>query len=207
MGRRSVGSTFRPEPQVPTPDDALPPDQGPTGPVPEENQPGHHPPVDQDKPTGPPPVASDSRPRTTHFPFAFELAMRAPALVLCVRPDTTDVAVGGNDLTIRFGRWTLETPLTNVAGASVTGPYSWLKVAGPPRLSLADGGITFATTTRAGVCIRFHEPVRAALPIGLLRHPAATVTVAETDRLVEALQAAIGRTANGVDGRTRGSSP
>ncbi len=32
-------------------------DEGPQGPVPEDNQPGHHPEVEQDKPTGPPPVA------------------------------------------------------------------------------------------------------------------------------------------------------
>ena len=33
------------------------PDEGPQGPIPEDNQLGHHPVVEQDKPAGPPPVA------------------------------------------------------------------------------------------------------------------------------------------------------
>jgi len=81
--------------------------------------------------------------------------------------------------------------------------YWWVKVAGPPRLSLADRGITFATTTRAGACIRFREPVPAALPTALLRHPAATVTVAEPERFAAELRAAIAETA--MAGRARGA--
>jgi hypothetical protein len=81
----------------------------------------------------------------------------------------------------------LRTPIANVAGTEVTGPYRWWKVAGPAHLSLADGGVTFATTTRAGLCIRFHEPVPAAVPKELLRHSSATVTVADPAALAAAL--------------------
>ncbi len=172
--------SLNPDPEVP-----------PT--VPEANQPGHRPDVDQDKPTGPPPRPTASIPRTTHFEFEFEPSMRLPALAVGVVPSRAEVEVGERDLTVRFGMWSLTTPLTNVADATVTGPYAWYKVAGPPHLSFADGGITFATSTQGGVCIRFHEPVPAALPIGLLRHPSATVTVADPEALADELDAAVRR--------------
>ena len=54
-----------------------------------------------------------------------------------------------------------------------------IKVLGPPHLSFTDRGVTFATNRDLGLCIRFHEPVPAIAPFGLLRHPGATVTVAD----------------------------
>jgi hypothetical protein len=68
--------------------------------------------------------------------------------------------------------------LSNVQSITPSGPYAWWKVAGPPHLSTADRGITFATTTRQGLCVMFHEPVTALLPVPVLRHPAATITLA-----------------------------
>jgi hypothetical protein len=79
------------------------------------------------------------------------------------------------------------TPLANVEDAEVTGPYLPFKVIGP-HISLADRGVTFGTTWRRGVCVRFREPVPAALPGGLLPHPGATVTVADADRLAAVLR-------------------
>ncbi len=55
------------------------------------------------------------------------------------------------------------------------------------RLSMVDRGITFGTNGDRGVCIRFHRPVPAADPFGLLRHPATTVTVADPEGLVAAV--------------------
>jgi hypothetical protein len=81
----------------------------------------------------------------------------------------------------------LVTPLSNVEDAEVTGPYLPFKVIGP-HISLADRGATFGTTWRRGVCVRFRRPVPAALPGGLLTHPAVTVTVADADRLAAVLQ-------------------
>ena len=43
--------------------------------------------------------------------------------------------------------------------------------------SLADRGVTFATNSRRGLCVSFVEPVHGIEPTGVLRHPAATVTV------------------------------
>jgi hypothetical protein len=119
--------------------------------------------------------------------------MRLPAAMFGILPATTGVDIRSTDLRIRFGPWSLTTPLTNVLEADVTGPYSWIKVAGPPHLSRADTGVTFATSTREGVCIRFVDPVPAALPFGLMRHEGVTVTVAGPERFVRELTAAVER--------------
>ncbi|MEU4250450.1 hypothetical protein AB0F15_23880 [Amycolatopsis sp. NPDC026612] len=89
-------------------------------------------------------------------------------------------------LRVRFGPWVVETPLHNLAGGEATGPYRALRVFGV-RVSLADGGLTFGTTTRGGVCLRFREPVRGLDPWGLVRHPGLTVTVAEPELVTEAV--------------------
>lgn len=123
------------------------------------------------------------------FDFAFDdPTVRPASLLFGVTRRTADVEVDDLHLVVRFGAWRLLTPIGNVVGADITGPYSWWKIAGPPHLSLADGGITFATSRTAGVCLRFAEPVRSLLPTRLLRHPAATVTVADPAALVESLQ-------------------
>ena len=84
-------------------------------------------------------------------------------------------------LAVRFGPWSLRTRCPTCTSLTITGPYTWWKVAGPAHVSFSDGGVTFATTTERGVCIAFHRPVPAALPKGLLRHRAATVTVADPE--------------------------
>lgn len=163
------------------------------GPVPESNRPGHRPSAEQDKPTGPPPRPPGAVPRTTHFRFRFDWPMAAAAFLVGVTPRTTDVEVGEEHLTVRFGAWSLCTPLGNISGTHVTGPYAWPKVVGPPRLSVVDSGVTFATTSQAGVCIELDRPEAGALPFGLLRHRALTITVDEPDGFVEELEAAVRR--------------
>jgi hypothetical protein len=187
------------------------------GPVPPDNRPGHHPPVDQDKPRRSPPSSSrrsrrarradagaaraaassdradegeDRRADVTSFGFDFEPRLRPLALLAGVTPSTTRVEVSDRELRVRFGPWTLRTPLANVAGTELTGPYTWWKVAGGAHLSLADGGITFATTTAGGVCISFHEPVPGLVPGSAVRHPGATVTVDDSQGLVAAIEGA-----------------
>jgi hypothetical protein len=116
------------------------------------------------------------------FSFAFAPGYRLPALVLGVTPVTAYADVMPDRLDVRFGPWSLRTPLENVAGATISGGYSWLRSAGPPRLSLTDRGVTFATNGERGVCVRFHEPVKVLDPTGrLLRHPGATLTVSRVD--------------------------
>lgn len=120
------------------------------------------------------------------FPFEFDRLFRPPLTVLGVRPQTAAVLVGAETFAIRFGPWRLATARENVTGANIIRPLRWWRVIGP-RLSLADRGVTFGTTTNAGVCVRFATPVAALIPGGWLTHPAATVTVTDPDLLVACL--------------------
>ena len=53
--------------------------------------------------------------------------------------------MGAGRLIARFGPWQVQTALDNIADVSITGPYTFVKTAGPAHLSLADRGLTFAT--------------------------------------------------------------
>ncbi|HVF75570.1 MAG TPA: hypothetical protein VM938_11020 [Acidimicrobiales bacterium] len=183
-------------------------------PVPDDNLPGHHPEAEQDKPDVTPLAAPRGRrgaarpkatpkakptatakaaapavepPRRATFAFAFDVRMALAALPFGVTPFTTGLDIADGELRVRFGPWSLRTPLDNIEGAEVTGPYTWFKVAGPAHLSFKDIGLTFATNANRGVCIRFKEPVAGLVPKGLLKHPALTVTVDRPDDLVAAL--------------------
>jgi hypothetical protein len=158
-----------------------PPDLGETGPVPEDNRPGHHPPVEQDKPASPPKLAE----RHHRFRFRRDVPLALAGLPFGITDENAYVDVDDDRLEIRFGPWTMKTPTDNVLSAERTGPYAWWKVVGPPRMSLKDRGITFATTSEEGVCLRFREPVAGGLPNSLVRHPGATVTVEDPEDLVE----------------------
>jgi hypothetical protein len=191
-------------------------DPGSGGPIPEDNLPGHHPEKEQDKPDGPPPepgvrppkakkaakkgppapqkVTPDRKERaeprvigTRRFNFAFETRMLPFSAAFGVTPLTAWVEVDGRELRVRFGPWSARTPLENITGATVTGPYSFRKVAGPAHLSFSDGGATFATSTKRGVCLEFREPIPALAPLGLLRHSGLTLTVDDPDGLVAAV--------------------
>lgn len=124
------------------------------------------------------------------FRFEVDDAIRPWSRLFLVHPEACSVRIEGDRLTVLFGRWSLTTPLANIADVAITGPYTWWKVAGPPHLSLQDRGITFATTDKRGVCISFIEPVSAFEPSGVLRHPNVTVTVADVDEFVDALNTA-----------------
>jgi len=121
------------------------------------------------------------------FPFRFAAIYRIPALLLGVTSGTAGVRVDDAVLRIRFGLWRLQTPLSNVVATVHTGPYALFKTMGPAHLSFADRGLTCATNSERGLCIRFARPVPGIEPLGLLRHPAVTVTVADCDGLAEAL--------------------
>jgi len=123
------------------------------------------------------------------YSFAFDTAYRLPGLLFGVTPATAWVEVGAGELQVRYGPWRLRTPLDNVAGCQVTDGYSWLKTAGPAHLSLADRGVTFATSHGPGLCVTFHESVGAIDWVGRIRHPAATMTVEDPERLRAELEA------------------
>lgn len=127
--------------------------------------------------------------RTKRFGFAFAPAYRLFARAFGIGPTTTWVDVGERTLAARFGPWRVSTPLTNVGDVAVTGPYAFWKTAGPARLAITDRGLTFATNGDRGVLISFRSPVRGLDPLGVLRHPELTVTVADVDELAELLRA------------------
>jgi len=121
------------------------------------------------------------------FEFAFAPRFASLLRVIGVTPDTTLVTVTDDAFRVRFGGWTLETPLANCEGVCVTRDYRWYRAIGA-RGSLEDKGVTFGTSTEQGVCVRFVEPVPALVPGNLLKHPGCTVTVADVDGLVAALE-------------------
>jgi hypothetical protein len=122
------------------------------------------------------------------FGFAFARSYRAPARAFGITPATAWVDVGDDALEVRFGPWRLATPLANVTDVAVTGPYAFWKTAGPARLAITDRGLTFATSGDSGVLISFRTPVSGLEPVGVIRHPELTVTVAEVHRLAKLLQ-------------------
>jgi hypothetical protein len=103
-----------------------------------------------------------------------------------LRPDRDGVHLDHHRLLATFGRLRLATARENVAGAHITRDYRWWTAIGA-RLSFVDDGLTFGTTTVAGVCIHFHD--RVGPVVGARRHSALTVTVDDLDGLVEALGA------------------
>jgi hypothetical protein len=121
------------------------------------------------------------------FPFDFRDPLSIASRLFGAWPFSSGVAVSASALWIRYGPWVMHTPLDNVRSAHVTGPYHWWKVAGPARLSLADNGVTFATSARRGVCLEFKEPVRGGLPTDSVLHPAVTMTVRDPEGLVSLL--------------------
>lgn len=123
------------------------------------------------------------------FPFRFEPLYRRLARPFGVTPASARVEVGGGVLVARFGPWRVQTPIGNVTGHEVTGPFSLLKTVGPAHISLTDRGLTFATNRERALCVRFRAPVAGIDPAGVLRHPGLTVTVADIEGLAAAIDA------------------
>lgn len=121
------------------------------------------------------------------FLFRFAPDYRLAAGVFGITPGRAHVDVDDGELRAQFGPWRVATPLANIRGIEITGPYAFLKTAGPARLAITDRGLTFATNGERGVLITFREPIRGLDPLGILRHPELTVTVAEVERLAGVL--------------------
>ncbi len=127
------------------------------------------------------------------FPYAIDLKFAPFWLPFGVRPKKDGVTLTDDGRFVAtYGIVRIETPIDNIDGAHVTSGYRWWTAVGARR-SLADDGLTLGTNRNAGVCVHFHDRVRSILrPAG---HSALTVTVADVDRLVAALD---GRTRTGV---------
>jgi hypothetical protein len=119
------------------------------------------------------------------FEFRFAPAYERAARPFGITPRNAWVQVGERDLEARYGRWRVITPLANVTAVEITGPYRFIKTAGPPRLGITDLGLTFASNGERGVLLSFREKVSGVAP---LRHPELTVTVAAPEELAEVVR-------------------
>jgi hypothetical protein len=116
------------------------------------------------------------------FAFRFDPRLRALLWLWGVRERRAKVVVGPRGFYARFGPMRVRTGLDNLAGAELSGPYRWWTAVGI-RESWVDHGLSMGSNTAAGVCIRFHTPVRGVPPGA--RHRGLTVTVAEPGHLHE----------------------
>lgn len=129
--------------------------------------------------------------RTADFPFRFERRYARASRLFGVTEARTGIVVADGRLRVRFGPWHVDTPLANITSVSLTGPYRFAKTAGPARLGITDRGLTFATNSRAGVCLEFAEPITGIDPLGKIRHPNLTLTPADCEGLAAALRAGL----------------
>ena len=123
------------------------------------------------------------------FRYAIDKRFFPVLLTFGVRPSKDGVTLTDDGRFVAtYGFLRIETSLSNIDGAHVTSGYRWWTAVGA-RWSFADDGLTFGTNRDRGVCIHFHENVRSAMRRS--GHSALTVTVAEVDRLIEALDGSL----------------
>ena len=105
------------------------------------------------------------------------------------------VELRDEQLEARFGRARAITPLSNITGWRIEGPWLWITAIGLRR-SLRDADVTFGGSHHGGVRLDFRERVA----IKPFRAPALYVTVDDLEGFVAALTA---RGIRGVDARKR----
>jgi hypothetical protein len=135
------------------------------------------------------------------FAFRFDRAARLWLRVLGVTPGTSRVEVAGGQVQIRYGPWRAVVDRRNIRAVRASGPFKAWKALGP-RVSAADRGLTFGTSTRGGVCIQLRQPVGVLAPRRLLAHPAVTVTVDRPAELVRLLRPGLMNLLTRVSART-----
>jgi hypothetical protein len=123
------------------------------------------------------------------FDFRFAAAYRLAARPFGITPERAWVEIDDEHLLANYGPWRLQTQLANITRVAITGPYHFYRTAGPARLGITDGGLTFASNGEEGVLLSFRKRVPAVDPLGLIGHPELTVTVADVHGLFSALDA------------------
>lgn len=121
------------------------------------------------------------------YEFEFDPRFRPFLALIGVTSGTAHATLSAEQLVARFGPWTTRTAIGNVRDVCRTGPYHWYKAIGP-RGSFVDRGLTFGSSTRGGVCVLLREPIPGLDPVGALRHPGITLTLAEPERFVASLR-------------------
>lgn len=117
--------------------------------------------------------------------FPYERDHRWKPVLLPLGVNKNDgVTVTETTMRATFGFFSVETPLSNVVGAKITGPHRWYTAVGL-RLSFSDDGLTFGTNHRRGLSIEFGDKVKRV--IGLHDHSSLWVSVADPEGLADAL--------------------
>jgi hypothetical protein len=118
------------------------------------------------------------------FPYRLDNRWKPMFVVLGVTADDGVTLTDDGRFRATYGRFSLETPLSNIDHTEVTGPHRWYTAVGL-RLSFADDGLTMGTNNQLGLCIAFKERVHKV--IGLKDHSALWVSVADPDGLAAAI--------------------
>ena len=88
------------------------------------------------------------------FGFRFAPAYRLAARPFGITPESAWVQIDDQHLLANYGLWRLRTTLANISRAAITGPYRFYRTAGPARLGITDGGLTFASNGERASCFR-----------------------------------------------------
>ena len=124
----------------------------------------------------------------TRYSFAFDPRFARLLRLLGVRPERAYVEIADGNLEARFGPWLVTTPLANVEHSSVTGPHRRLRAIGP-RFSPSTRSLTFGSNADRTVRIAFRRPVPGMEPLGIVKHPSLSVSVADPEQLQRHLDA------------------
>lgn len=129
------------------------------------------------------------------FPIRIEKRYALPLRIFGVDGTSAYVEISEDQIVARFGWSSTTTPLTNVRGWRIEGPWRAITAVGIRR-SLRHGDVTYGGSARGGVRLEFDDPVRL-WPFSI---PALYVTVEDLEGFVAALAE---RGIPGVDARTR----
>jgi len=132
---------------------------------------------------------------THRFPIRLGSRSRPLLRLFGVRgPADAWVELGDDELEARFGRARAATPISNISGYRMAGPWLWVTAIGIRRGLRGD--ITFGGSHHGGVRLTFRERIR----VGAFRAPDLYVTVDD----IEGFAAALGKLGIvGVDDRKR----
>jgi hypothetical protein len=103
---------------------------------------------------------------SARFPIRIGRRSRLIVRLFTATPETSYVEVG-EDLEIRFGRFRIRTPVHNIAGYRIEGPFTWIKAIGVRR-SVFGGDVSFCGSSHGAVRLNLKEPV----PWGPFKVPA-----------------------------------
>ncbi len=116
------------------------------------------------------------------FPIRLRRRYRPLLRLWGATPDRAYVDLD-DELDARFGVYRLRTPIANIAGWRIEGPWSWITALGVRR-SIRGGDVSFCGDARGGVRLDFRERV----PWGPFKVPALYVGVDDLEGFAAALE-------------------